>query len=200
MKTLIQDKVYSDSMLIRLDQSGQKIQSMVDEWNLLGYKSCDSNSMLYDLSYNSQQMIEEGRKQKELDGDRLTPAGREDYLRKLVFKDPHNFKVAAVKVGQDAFSERGQGLWSVKSGAVTLDKKAAAEILQAKSVVAQNDRQFELGQKVIQICDLFNEVNRATYGTLKFNLPDLFNVDLRPGSNGPATINIEILRRVISTV
>lgn len=199
MKELIQDKVYENTMLVRLDQTRELIQAMVDEWNALDYRPCDSESMLYDLAYNSQQMIDEGKAQKEADSEGLSTQQKADYLRKLRFKNADSFRIAAAKVTQDPYSERGQNLWVIRDGAVTLNKKSADEILKKNSVIAQTKEQEALGEKILMIRDLFNEVNRATYGSMKLSVNDLFATDYRNnGADTDVVLNLSVLRRLLT--
>lgn len=199
MKELIQDKVYENTMLVRLDQTRELIQAMVDEWNALDYRPCDSESMLYDLAYNSQQMIDEGKAQKEADSEGLSTQQKADYLRKLRFKNADSFRIAAAKVTQDPYSERGQNLYVVRDGAVTLNKKSADEILKKNSVIAQTKEQEALGEKILMIRDLFNEVNRATYGSMKLSVNDLFATDYRNnGADTDVVLNLSVLRRLLT--
>jgi len=199
MKELVSDKIYEKSMLKRLDQSRQLIQNMVDEWHKLGYRNCTSESQLYDLAFNYQAMIDEGKALKEMDGDGLPKEQKEAYLQKLKFKNPHHFKVAAHEVEQDVFSERGQGLWSIKDGVISLNTKAADEILKARSVIAQTKGQEELGEKILQLRDIFNSVNQQTYGALKMNVDMLFTKPLRANTESdPVVLDIEVFRRLLS--
>jgi hypothetical protein len=199
MKELVSDNVYEASMLTRLDQTKVKIEKMISEWNLLGFRQCDNESMLYDLAYNAQQMIAEGKQLKQADGDNLSPEQKKAYMDKLSFREPHDYKVAAHAVQQDAFAERGQNLWSIKSGKVVLNKKASEEITKSRSVIAKNERQEDLGNKVIELKELFDEINKRTYGYLRVNMNDIFVRDLREnGSYTPASLNIEMLKRIIN--
>lgn len=200
MKTeLLSDKIFEASMLTRLDQSRELIQDMIDQWNKLDYRSCTSESMLYDLAFNPREMIREGQSMKMADGETLPEEQKQAYIKKLKFKDPHYFLIASAKVQQDAFSERGQGLWLVRDGVVSLNVKEADKITKARSVIAVNDKQAAMGKDIIQIRDLVNSVNEKTYGAMRINLQDLFTRDLRAnGEENPAVLNIEVFRRLLS--
>jgi len=201
MKEIISDPVHESSMLRRLDATRAKLQAMLDQWAQLGYQPCNSPGMLYDLIYNSAMMVEEGRMQVEADGDDLPAAQKEAYLKKLKHKNPHYFKVEASKCSQDPFSERGQGLWLVSDNVVSLNEKNAQGILKANSVIAENKNQEALGSKIIQIRDLFNEVNQATHGSLKMSVNELFAKDYRNGDpTNPVSLDLDTFRRILSFV
>lgn len=201
MKELISDPVFENAMVLRLDQSRVKLQQLVDEWHKLDFDPVTTASQIYDLAYNPQQMIQEGKARKESAGDHLTETEKKNYLKKIRYKDPNSFTNAAARAAMDPHSERGQNLWIVKDGVVMLNKKESEKILKQRSVIARNERQVELGEKIIKIKDLFNEINQVSAGQLRLNINDLFAVDLRPGGKYvPATLNIELFRRLLNFV
>ena len=202
MKTeLISDSVFEGSMLRRLDQTRELLQTAVSEWDALGYTPCTTTSQLFDVVYNAQMMIQEGRAQKEADSAGLSEAQREQYLKKLRHKDPMRYKLAAAAASQDPYAERGGGLWDIKSGKVVLNEEAAEPILKSRSVVCENDNQLAVGKKILKILELFNQVNKSTHGSLKLSLGDLFAQDLRPTDDAaPATLDLPTLRRILTFV
>jgi len=200
MKELISDPVYEQSMEVRLDQTKELLQSMLDAFHALDLQVCDSSSQLYDLAFHPKEIVDEGQYQKESDTGGLNQVQKENYLAKLQFRNPNAFYIIARKAQQDPYAEKGQALWTIKGGKVQLNRKNAHEILKQKSVYV-NERQEPAAKDLLKLHELYNKVNKASYGALSQHFNNLFDEPLREGQeDAPRSLNTEVLKQILQAV
>jgi len=202
MKELISDKVYEKTIKGRLEQSRALMQRMIDEYNSLGGKPCTSSEEMHYLVMNPKEMVSHTTGAKKADVAGLDEQEKKKYVASLKFKNSYNFEKLAEEAAQDPYCQQTEQLFTCNEASeIGYVQDKLKEITKAKSVIVQSDRQEAIGKKLLQLRDIFNEVNSNTHGMLKMGISELFVPDSRPnGEANPVVLDIVKMREILRTV
>jgi hypothetical protein len=197
---LYSDAVYEKSIAARLEKSKQLMQELVNSWSALGLRGCSSSGELFEMVNNPRMIVREAQELKRNDTQGLSASEVTTHQQNLKFVNPHSFYLKSDEVKQDSYSQRVLELFTLKDGKVILQKAGAQSLIKSKSVFAVNEQQKEVGENVLKVQELFNNLNRATQGGFGEHFSDLLSKSARPNSHGdPQALNLEVFKAILAS-